>query len=69
MQPAKPPRKLHIEILYALKYNSSGARGQELMSMPPRLLTDLYHAMTWPSLSYVAEDHQGRIVGYILAKM
>ena len=30
---------------------------------------DLYHAMTWPSLSYVAEDHNGRIVGYILAKM
>ncbi|KAK2466114.1 hypothetical protein APHAL10511_001756 [Amanita phalloides] len=29
----------------------------------------LYHAMTWPSLSYVAEDHSGRIVGYILAKM
>ncbi|KAJ7228494.1 acyl-CoA N-acyltransferase [Mycena pura] len=29
----------------------------------------LYHAMTWPSLSYVAEDHKGRIVGYILAKM
>ncbi|KAF9464384.1 acyl-CoA N-acyltransferase [Collybia nuda] len=29
----------------------------------------LYHAMTWPSLSYVAEDNKGRIVGYILAKM
>ncbi|TFK71815.1 acyl-CoA N-acyltransferase [Pluteus cervinus] len=29
----------------------------------------LYHAMTWPSLSFVAEDHKGRIVGYILAKM
>jgi len=29
----------------------------------------LYHAMTWPSLSYVAEDHKGRIVGYILSKM
>ncbi|KIM46389.1 hypothetical protein M413DRAFT_441481 [Hebeloma cylindrosporum] len=29
----------------------------------------LYHAMTWPSISYVAEDHKGRIVGYILAKM
>jgi len=29
----------------------------------------LYHAMTWPSLSYVAEDSKGRIVGYILAKM
>ncbi|KAG2154951.1 silencing group B protein [Suillus bovinus] len=29
----------------------------------------LYHALSWPSLSYVAEDHNGRIVGYILAKM
>ncbi|EIN10899.1 acyl-CoA N-acyltransferase [Punctularia strigosozonata HHB-11173 SS5] len=28
----------------------------------------LYHLLTWPSLSYVAED-EGRIVGYILAKM
>jgi len=28
-----------------------------------------YHALTWPNLSYVAEDHKGRIVGYILAKM
>ncbi|KAG6336532.1 hypothetical protein ID866_2554 [Astraeus odoratus] len=28
----------------------------------------LYHALTWPSLSYVAEDN-GHIVGYILAKM
>ncbi|KAG9040715.1 N-terminal acetyltransferase A complex catalytic subunit ard1 [Tulasnella sp. UAMH 9824] len=25
--------------------------------------------MTWPSLSYVAEDNKGRVVGYILAKM
>jgi hypothetical protein len=33
------------------------------------LLSDLYHAMTWPSLSYVAEDAKGRIVGYVLAKM
>jgi len=29
----------------------------------------LYHSMTWPQLSYVAEDEKGRIVGYILAKM
>ncbi|KAI5117871.1 hypothetical protein M0805_006573 [Coniferiporia weirii] len=29
----------------------------------------LYHLLSWPSLSYVAEDHKGRIVGYILAKM
>ena len=37
--------------------------------MPMVVLSDLYHAMTWPSLSYVAEDSKGRIVGYVLAKM
>ncbi|KAG5649746.1 N-terminal acetyltransferase A complex catalytic subunit ard1 [Sphagnurus paluster] len=25
--------------------------------------------MTWPQISYVAEDHKGRIVGYVLAKI
>jgi len=29
----------------------------------------MYHSTTWPQLSYVAEDHKGRIVGYVLAKM
>ncbi|KAF9028438.1 acyl-CoA N-acyltransferase [Hymenopellis radicata] len=29
----------------------------------------LYHLLTWPTLSYVAEDSNGRVVGYILAKM
>ena len=28
-----------------------------------------YHLLSWPQLSYVAEDHKGRIVGYVLAKM
>lgn len=28
-----------------------------------------YHGLSWPQLSYVAEDDQGRIVGYVLAKM
>ncbi|CAG8492641.1 7235_t:CDS:2 [Diversispora eburnea] len=28
-----------------------------------------YHALSWPQLSFVAEDHKGRIVGYVLAKM
>ncbi|KAI6223758.1 N-terminal amino-acid N(alpha)-acetyltransferase NatA [Aphelenchoides fujianensis] len=28
----------------------------------------LYHALSWP-LSFVAEDHKGEIVGYVLAKM
>lgn len=30
---------------------------------------DLFHLLTWPQLSFVAQDHKGRIVGYILAKM
>ncbi|KAI9234662.1 MAG: acyl-CoA N-acyltransferase [Podila humilis] len=28
-----------------------------------------YHALTWPQLSYVAEDEKGRIIGYVLAKL
>jgi ribosomal protein S18 acetylase RimI-like enzyme len=29
----------------------------------------LYHALSWPQLSFVAEDEDGMIVGYVLAKM
>ncbi|ORZ15798.1 acyl-CoA N-acyltransferase [Absidia repens] len=29
----------------------------------------LYHALSWPQLSFVAEDDNGKIVGYVLAKM
>lgn len=29
----------------------------------------MYHALSWPQLTWVAEDHKGRIVGYVLAKM
>lgn len=28
-----------------------------------------YHFLNWPQLSFVAEDHKGRVVGYVLAKM
>ena len=28
-----------------------------------------YHALSWPQLSHVAEDLNGKIVGYVLAKM
>jgi ribosomal protein S18 acetylase RimI-like enzyme len=28
-----------------------------------------YHGMSWPQLSYVAEDDKGAVVGYVLAKM
>mmetsp|Transcript_14368 Transcript_14368/g.21138 ORF Transcript_14368/g.21138 Transcript_14368/m.21138 type:complete len:195 (-) Transcript_14368:66-650(-) len=29
----------------------------------------LYHILSWPQLLYVGEDHKGKIVGYVLAKM
>eukprot|EP01101_Sappina_pedata_P006258 TRINITY_DN3073_c0_g1_i1.p1 TRINITY_DN3073_c0_g1~~TRINITY_DN3073_c0_g1_i1.p1 ORF type:complete len:166 (-),score=74.56 TRINITY_DN3073_c0_g1_i1:120-548(-) len=29
----------------------------------------MYHLLTWPQLSFVAEDPKGRVVGYVLAKM
>ena len=32
-------------------------------------MIDLYHALTWPQLSFVATNDEGRIVGYVLAKM
>ncbi|KAM5271770.1 N-alpha-acetyltransferase 11 [Ctenodactylus gundi] len=28
-----------------------------------------YHVLSWPQLSYIAEDEDGKIVGYVLAKM
>ncbi|XP_026465620.1 N-alpha-acetyltransferase daf-31-like [Ctenocephalides felis] len=28
-----------------------------------------FHGLSWPQLSYVAEDGKGKIVGYVLAKM
>lgn len=29
----------------------------------------MYHGLSWPHVSYVAEDDKGNIVGYVLAKM
>jgi N-alpha-acetyltransferase 10/11 len=53
---------------YTMKYCTSLAVDITLERHSP-VDPDLYHALSWPSLSYVAEDPKGRIVGYILAKM
>ena len=29
----------------------------------------MYHALTWPCLQYVADCGDGKIVGYVLAKI
>ncbi|XP_054446065.1 N-alpha-acetyltransferase 11 [Pteronotus mesoamericanus] len=59
--------------------NIRNARPSDLMSMQHCNLLCLpenyqmkyyfYHGLSWPQLSYIAEDEDGKIVGYILAKM
>ncbi|KAF6131645.1 N-alpha-acetyltransferase 11, NatA catalytic subunit [Phyllostomus discolor] len=59
--------------------NIRSARPSDLMNMQHCNLLCLpenyqmkyyfYHGLSWPQLSFVAEDEDGNIVGYILAKM
>ncbi|KAF7478137.1 N-alpha-acetyltransferase 11 [Marmota monax] len=59
--------------------NIRNARPDDLMSMQQCNLLCLpenyqmryyfYHGLSWPQLSYIAEDEDGKIVGYVLAKM
>ncbi|KAF9459797.1 acyl-CoA N-acyltransferase [Collybia nuda] len=48
-----------------------GMQATNLQNLPENYVMKfwMYHAMTWPQISFVAEDHKGRIVGYVLAKM
>ncbi|KAJ7469592.1 acyl-CoA N-acyltransferase [Mycena latifolia] len=48
-----------------------GVQATNLQNLPENYLMKfwMYHAMTWPQISFVAEDHKGRIVGYVLAKI
>ncbi|KAF8339071.1 acyl-CoA N-acyltransferase [Cantharellus anzutake] len=60
-----------MNIRLATVGNLLGMQACNLQNLPEnyQLRYYLYHSLTWPQLSYVAEDHKGRIVGYILAKM
>ncbi|XP_054033291.1 N-alpha-acetyltransferase 10 [Dryobates pubescens] len=59
--------------------NIRNARPEDLMNMQHCNLLCLpenyqmkyyfYHGLSWPQLSYIAEDENGKIVGYVLAKM
>ncbi|XP_053450798.1 N-alpha-acetyltransferase 11 [Nycticebus coucang] len=59
--------------------NIRSARPDDLMNMQHCNLLCLpenyqmkyyfYHGLSWPQLSYIAEDEDGKIVGYVLAKM
>ncbi|KAF5383283.1 hypothetical protein D9615_004805 [Tricholomella constricta] len=48
-----------------------GMQATNLQNLPENYVMKfwMYHAMTWPQISFVAEDHKGRIVGYVLAKI
>jgi len=48
-----------------------GMQACNLQNLPENYMMKfwLYHAMTWPQISFVAEDEKGRIVGYVLAKI
>jgi len=63
-QPTQSAGELYAKILYVHSGPKLGIPFIVSFSQP-----DLYHALTWPELSYVAVDPQGRVVGYILAKM
>ncbi|KZV81284.1 hypothetical protein EXIGLDRAFT_570282, partial [Exidia glandulosa HHB12029] len=48
-----------------------GMQACNLQNLPENYTMRMYsyHILTWPQLSFVAEDAKGRVVGYILAKM
>ncbi|KAJ7694381.1 acyl-CoA N-acyltransferase [Mycena rosella] len=48
-----------------------GIQATNLQNLPENYLMKfwMYHAMTWPQISFVAVDHKGRVVGYVLAKI
>lgn len=43
--------------------------GRPPTPLPPSSQYYFYHVLSWPQLLYVAEDYDGKIVGYVLAKM
>lgn len=54
---------------YQMKYCKPDHASQLPQCTDRAALLDLFHALTWTQVSFVAEDHKGRIVGYILAKL
>ncbi|KAF8210794.1 acyl-CoA N-acyltransferase [Mycena galopus ATCC 62051] len=48
-----------------------GIQATNLQNLPENYLMKfwMYHILRWPQISFVAEDHKGRIVGYVLAKI
>ncbi|BFZ59862.1 N-terminal acetyltransferase A complex catalytic subunit ard1 [Saitoella coloradoensis] len=60
-----------MEIRRAEIRDFAGMQHANLSNLPEnyQMKYYLYHALTWPQLSYVAVNPDGKIVGYVLAKM
>ncbi|EEB09427.1 NatA N-acetyltransferase complex catalytic subunit Ard1 [Schizosaccharomyces japonicus yFS275] len=60
-----------MDIRVARVEDLAGMQNCNLNNLPEnyQLKYYLYHAISWPMLSYVATDPKGRVVGYVLAKM
>jgi len=60
-----------MNIRLATAADLMGMQAGNLQNLPENYTMKfwIYHAMTWPQISFVAEDHKGRIVGYVLAKI
>ncbi|KAI0729340.1 acyl-CoA N-acyltransferase [Fomitopsis betulina] len=69
LSPTTNSAKMNIRL--ARVEDLAGMQACNLQNLPENYTMRyyLYHILTWPQLSYVAEDEKGRIVGYILAKM
>ncbi|KAJ4479366.1 acyl-CoA N-acyltransferase [Lentinula aciculospora] len=62
---------LFMNIRLARPEDLAGMQAGNLVNLPENYLMKfwLYHIITWPQLSFVAENDKGHIVGYVLAKM
>jgi len=62
---------MSINIRRAKAGDLMGMQACNLQNLPENYVMRfyLYHILSWPQLSFVAEDHKGRIVGYILSKI
>ncbi|KAK0196548.1 acyl-CoA N-acyltransferase [Armillaria mellea] len=49
----------------------SGMQAANLINLPENYVMKfwMYHLLTWPQISFVAETGAGKIVGYVLAKI
>ena len=58
----------HIIIIFLQTNDLMNMQHCNLLCLPEnyQMKYYMYHGLSWPQLSFVAEDHRGEIVGYVL---